>query len=67
VIFLADTSCCKQTAATVAKRPGWSTLSAVQNHHVVDTVSDDVASQWGTRLPDLLTAIVNADAAFPAS
>jgi iron complex transport system substrate-binding protein len=67
MIFLADTDCCQQTPATVAARPGWSTLSAVQNHHVVSAGSDDVASQWGTRLPDLLTAIVNADVAIPVS
>lgn len=66
LIFLADTSCCKQSESTVAKRPGWSSISAVGNHHVI-AVPDDVASQWGTRVPDLLQAIVNADLAVPAS
>ena len=67
LIFLADAECCQQTAATVAARPGWSTLSAVKNHHVIDNISDDVASQWGTRVPQLLQAIVAAAAAVPAS
>ncbi len=29
-IFLADTICCQQSAATVSTRPGWSTMSAVK-------------------------------------
>lgn len=67
LIFLADAGCCKQSASTVAARPGWSTLSAVQNHHVVDNISDDVASQWGTRVPELLNDIVTAAKLVPAS
>jgi iron complex transport system substrate-binding protein len=66
LIFLADTNCCKQTPATVGARAGWSTLSAVQNKHVVN-IDDDTASQWGTRIPALLTDIVNADLAVPTS
>ena len=45
-VFLADTVCCQQTAATFAKRPGFSTLTAVLLHHVIG-VNDSVASQWG--------------------
>ena len=30
LIVLADTVCCGQTAATVAARPGWNTISAVR-------------------------------------
>ncbi len=67
LIFLADAGCCKQSAATVAARPGWSTLSAVQNQHVIDNISDDVASQWGTRVPELLNDIVTAAKSVPAS
>ncbi len=33
-VFLADTKCCKQTPATVAKRPGWSVLGAVTGGRV---------------------------------
>jgi len=49
LIVLADTKCCQQTAATVAARPGWSTIAAVQHHRVVG-VGDDIASRWGPRI-----------------
>jgi len=49
IIVLADTRCCQQSYATVAARPGWSTISAVQNHRVV-LANDDVASRWGPRI-----------------
>lgn len=66
VIFLADTACCQQSEATVAKRPGWSTINAVQDHQVVP-IPDDVASQWGTRVPQLLDTIVTESNAAPTS
>ena len=53
LIFLADTICCGQSAETVAARPGWDQLSAVQNGHVVP-LSDDVVSRWGPRVVDFL-------------
>jgi iron complex transport system substrate-binding protein len=49
IIVLADTRCCSQNAASVAARPGWSTISAVQHHRVV-LANDDVASRWGPRI-----------------
>jgi len=49
LIVLADTKCCGQTAATVASRPGWGTIAAVQHHRVVG-VGDDIASRWGPRI-----------------
>jgi iron complex transport system substrate-binding protein len=49
IIVLADTKCCQQTGATVAARPGWNTISAVQHHRVVGA-NDDVASRWGPRI-----------------
>ena len=49
IIVLADTKCCQQDYATVAARPGWNTIAAVQNHRVVST-NDDVASRWGPRI-----------------
>jgi iron complex transport system substrate-binding protein len=49
IIVLADTKCCGQDAATVAARPGWSTINAVQ-HHRVYGADDDVASRWGPRI-----------------
>jgi iron complex transport system substrate-binding protein len=49
IIVLADTRCCQQSYATVAARPGWSTIAAVQHHRVV-AANDDVASRWGPRI-----------------
>jgi iron complex transport system substrate-binding protein len=53
LIFLADTKCCGQNAAEVAKRAGWGDLSAVTNDGIVE-LDDDVASRWGPRLVDLV-------------
>jgi iron complex transport system substrate-binding protein len=66
VIFLADTNCCQQSETTVAKRPGWSTVSAVKEHQVVP-IPDDVASQWGSRVPRLLDTIVTESNTAPTS
>ena len=62
LVLLADTKCCAASAATVAARPGFATVSAVVNGHVVG-LNDDVASRWGPRLGLLmnqLTASVKA-------
>jgi iron complex transport system substrate-binding protein len=59
LIFLADTKCCGQNAATLAKRPGWSGLGAVKDGNVVE-LDDDSASRWGPRLPELVKAIGDA-------
>jgi iron complex transport system substrate-binding protein len=45
-VFLADTVCCQQTAATFASRPGFGGLRAVRLHHVIP-VNDSLASEWG--------------------
>ena len=58
-IFLADTRCCGQSAATVAARPGWAGLQAVAGGRVVP-LDDDVASRWGPRLVDLLAVVAGA-------
>ncbi|HEY6275089.1 MAG TPA: ABC transporter substrate-binding protein [Streptosporangiaceae bacterium] len=58
-IFLADTICCGQNATTVAARPGWASLTAVRDGHVVG-LNDDVASRWGPRIVDLLRAVARA-------
>ncbi len=53
LIFLADTKCCAETAETVADRPGWDAIAAVQNGDVFE-MDDDVASRSGAasgRLP----------------
>ena len=59
VIFLADTECCKQSAKTVAKRPGFEDLSAVEDDQIVE-LDDDVASRWGPRVVNLLRTLVKA-------
>ena len=56
LIVLADTKCCAQTAAKVAKRPGWSTIAAVQKGDVV-AVDDDIASRWGPRVVDFVRVV----------
>jgi iron complex transport system substrate-binding protein len=64
-VFLADTKCCKQTPATVAKRPGWSALAAVTGHRVIP-LDDDIASRWGPRIVDLLRVVGDAIKQHPA-
>ena len=59
LIFLADTLCCAQNAATVTERPGWNTLSAVVNGNVIE-LNDDVASRWGPRLVEFVAVIAGA-------
>ena len=59
LIFLADTKCCGQDATTLAARPGFDQLTAVQQGRVVE-LDDDIASRWGPRIVDFLAAIVNA-------
>jgi cobalamin transport system substrate-binding protein len=56
IVVLADTKCCQQTAATVAARPGWSTIAAVQHQRVVG-VNDDIASRWGPRIVQFAQAV----------
>jgi iron complex transport system substrate-binding protein len=56
LIFLSDTKCCGVTAASVAARPGWEVLSAVQGGGIVE-LDDDVASRWGPRLVEFVQAL----------
>ena len=55
-VFLADTVCCGVSAVTVATRPGWNTMTAVNNGDVIE-LDDSVASRWGPRLVDLILTI----------
>ena len=59
LIFLADTKCCGQSPATVADRPGWSSITAVRRGDVVP-LDDDVASRWGPRIVEYLRTIADA-------
>ncbi|MFN3257476.1 MAG: ABC transporter substrate-binding protein [Ilumatobacter sp.] len=67
LIFLADTKCCGETADTVAARPGFDAIAAVQNGNVIE-MDDDIASRWGPRIADYLEAVAAAvqQAAVPA-
>jgi iron complex transport system substrate-binding protein len=56
MIFLSDTECCGVTAASVAARPGWEVLSAVQGGGIVE-LDDDVASRWGPRLVEFAQVV----------
>lgn len=66
VILLADTLCCGQNAQTVAARPGWDELTAVQAGRIVE-LDDDVASRWGPRLVDFIAAISEVLASMGAA
>lgn len=69
LIFLADTLCCDQTAETVAARPGWGQMTAVENGNIVE-LNDDVASRWGPRIVEFIevagAAVATVDV-IPAS
>jgi iron complex transport system substrate-binding protein len=55
-VFLADTKCCQQDAASVAARPGWANINAVKNGGVVN-LDDDIASRWGPRIVSYLAVV----------
>src|SRR5438309_2959332 len=56
LIVLADSRCCGQSPATVAKRPGWSGIAAVRTGSVI-AVDDSVASRWGPRVVDFVRGV----------
>jgi iron complex transport system substrate-binding protein len=58
LIVLADSKCCGQSLATVAARPGWSTIKAVRNRRVI-RADDDVVSRWGPRIVSFVRAVAN--------
>ncbi|MGH2995116.1 MAG: ABC transporter substrate-binding protein [Gaiellaceae bacterium] len=66
LIVLADTKCCGQTPETVAARPGWKGIGAVENGAVVP-VRDDVASRWGPRILDFVRLVGRKVAELRAS
>jgi iron complex transport system substrate-binding protein len=63
IIFLANAQY-GMTAAAVADRDGWSTVSAVRGGHIVE-LSPDIASRWGPRVVDLLREAADAVAQVP--
>ncbi len=56
LIFLADTKCCGESPETVAARPGWDGIAAVQNGAIV-AIDDDIASRWGPRIVEFIEAV----------
>ncbi|MGY1639290.1 ABC transporter substrate-binding protein [Geodermatophilus sp. SYSU D00742] len=56
LVVLADTVCCGQTAATLAERPAFDTVPAVQEGRVLEA-GDDVASRWGPRVADFAESV----------
>jgi iron complex transport system substrate-binding protein len=56
LIVLADTKCCQQTPETVAKRPAFGDLPAVQSGRVL-AADDDIASRWGPRVADFAESV----------
>ena len=58
LIFLADVDF-GESADTVAARPGWETLSAVQNGGIVE-LDGAVAGRWGPRIVDYVETIAVA-------
>jgi iron complex transport system substrate-binding protein len=59
LIVLADGKCCGQSAATVAARPGWSSISAVRSRSIV-AIDDSVASRWGPRIVQFVRSVAAA-------
>ena len=56
LIVLADSKCCGESPETVAARPGWGAIAAVQNGDIV-VIDDDIASRWGPRLVDFIETL----------
>lgn len=56
LIVLADTKCCEQTAETVAQRPAFGSIPAVQNKKIL-AEDDDIASRWGPRVADFAESV----------
>jgi iron complex transport system substrate-binding protein len=56
LVVLADTVCCGETAETLAQRPAFDTVPAVQQGRVLEA-DDAVASRWGPRVADFAEAL----------
>jgi len=59
IIFLSDSLYSGEDAQTVAARPGWNTILAVQTGNIV-TLNDDIASRWSPRIVELAGSIAAA-------
>lgn len=54
------------SAADVAARPGWDTVTAVRDGNIL-VVNADIASRWGPRLPQFISAVAEALAGIAAA
>jgi iron complex transport system substrate-binding protein len=59
LIVLADVTCCGQSRATLAARPGWGRIDAVRRGSVV-RIDDSLASRWGPRIVDFVRGVSRA-------
>ncbi|HEX6219829.1 MAG TPA: ABC transporter substrate-binding protein [Acidimicrobiia bacterium] len=62
IIFLAD-ALYGESSETIAARPGWDVLSAVQTGNVVE-LDSDIASRWGPRIVDFAQSVSDAIEAY---
>ena len=51
--------CCGESPETVVARPGWESITAVQNGNVV-LIDQDLSSRWGPRTVDFLAEVIDA-------
>lgn len=58
LIFLANTLY-GESAATVADRPGWDALTAVQEEHIFE-LDSDIVSRWGPRVVEFAESVSEA-------
>jgi iron complex transport system substrate-binding protein len=59
LILLACTKYCGETADSVAARPGWDAMTAVQSGRILE-MDDDIASRWGPRIVDYFASVAAA-------
>lgn len=58
LILLADADF-GESAETLAERPGWEGMTALENGAVIE-LDSDIASRWGPRIVDLLSTVADA-------
>jgi iron complex transport system substrate-binding protein len=59
LIFLADSRCCGQDLESVAARPGWANVKAVERGQVY-ALDDDIVSRWGPRVVQFVKRVATA-------
>ena len=59
LIFLAEATCCGESAESIAARPGWAELKAVSTGLVIE-LDSDIVSRWGPRILDFVRVVGGA-------